>query len=604
MSQYEERLKELISFPLEIYDEIKRFYRNIYLTKKYKYIVLTTRRSFVLYKIFEKIFKEEGQTTKNIVFTCHSFSLLKKEDILKDKLLIVDDIMINGRTVKKLFKRLNDKISIDSHEELYHAIDIFAINEKATVFNYFDKKYNLIRLNIITESIWRLYSNCFNELVELSGIGYTSFVNTYYFEKKDLNVFKNSLNAQTQKDNFFSFDIYKKYNINSKIYFFEKKPSNNDTINDYIEFLYSYDIKPCVRLYDYKDCEFDKLNSLIIPYVFLPPIKSNELENYFINIVSNLPISELKIFDLEIIGNEKDSIKNRIEKLMNNTKNDFEYLYMVLVYILSSFLMNLFSNKLNLENNIQLDSGQSLKIDLQYKKDKKNNLKNLIKNQEDYIVNDGIIINTAERECIEKFAKTIREYYLSNNSELEISQNTLCDIISNYLFRMRKVDQIKALNKKDRTKGIRIWDIINIRKYDNSINFASYLNDNTIYAVIINNWDSGNGSGVIRIFDDNNDSIIDCATINGEHIVMYPFSDKQVSYDYKLFYYYFRNSYKEKMYDFAKYMDKIFHTRDYSIFYSLITKGMPNDFADTIENIQAEKGVQDNTRIIRAFSDR
>lgn len=93
------------------YSEIKKFYMEFILAKDVDK-VLITRRSYVLYKIFYMIFSLSAEDEKfqkdlkegaQCVYTSHSLPLLLGKNENR-AVLIVDDIIVNGRTILNVIK--------------------------------------------------------------------------------------------------------------------------------------------------------------------------------------------------------------------------------------------------------------------------------------------------------------------------------------------------------------------------------------------------------------------------------------------------------------------------------------------------------------------
>lgn len=109
IQQTEKRLKAILGD--KFYEEIKEFFRQFILASNVDKLLIT-RRAYILYKIFYKIISiSEAQDDKKAkdaiatrgdcstcVYTTHSIPLLlgKSE---KRPLLIVDDVIVNGRTI-------------------------------------------------------------------------------------------------------------------------------------------------------------------------------------------------------------------------------------------------------------------------------------------------------------------------------------------------------------------------------------------------------------------------------------------------------------------------------------------------------------------------
>jgi hypothetical protein len=101
-----ERLKEVL--PGDLYLELLSFYMDILFSHEYQFVVPMARKSYVLFQSFLPILKEDTTLQVKPIITSDRVFGLYKESVNRDtKLLIVDDTMLYGRTVKEFVERLH-----------------------------------------------------------------------------------------------------------------------------------------------------------------------------------------------------------------------------------------------------------------------------------------------------------------------------------------------------------------------------------------------------------------------------------------------------------------------------------------------------------------
>lgn len=151
----ESNLREILGE--SFYNEIKEFYKKFIRINIDK--VLITRRSYVLYKIFCMIFlasmDPEDAEIKEIlkkgtqrVYTSHSLPLVlaKKDD---KSLLIVDDIIVNGRTILDVIHKFGGE-----HSKWKLTVWCLRCNAKATFLDELKNYLNMLFTSLLTSGKW------------------------------------------------------------------------------------------------------------------------------------------------------------------------------------------------------------------------------------------------------------------------------------------------------------------------------------------------------------------------------------------------------------------------------------------------------------------
>lgn len=442
---------------------VNEFYYHTFISK-YDNKVFLTRRAYVLYKLFSREYKRENGdfSVYGEIYNTHSIPiLLKKVNSKKESVLIIDDIIINGRTVKNAYKKLKDK---------FKSVDIWSIycNMGAAYFN--EIKENVTHTEFVTVDVWERLSNQLTQLIIGSNVGYLSFVNSYNisdhknFNLKELNVISKkgffTPTSQIMADNF----------INSEFLFFELQSNISD----------SKSLMSVIRYYK-------KGNSItLIPYVFIQPYS---LENCYI-----LCLKLLKAYNIKV--------SRDVEKYKDN-EDGLVLIYKYTIYELSQYIMNEFFPDAK-EEFVCKESFKEL-LDLEGYCDPADLINKEIEKLD--IINDsnnGSVQSSKEEElCINLFEECFRE------GLKKVSQKDLLSFsLETYLSKVKKIDDKRATEKQERICGIKHSSIMKIlNKYSLFNN-----NDEKVLSEEVMCWDSGKASYVVNI----EGGKIGCYIRNGE----------------------------------------------------------------------------------------
>ncbi len=175
----EEHAREVLGGAL--FDICFSFFEEVF-SRKSEYKIILTRRCFSLYKIFAPILKEQGIENSNGVIITDNAIDIKMEEIRKAltnppeegvaSVIIVDDIIIYGRTLNAILDKIFDKDS----KEIRDNLRIMSIVK--SVQNCLNEEYsNLILARHIASSIeWKKYSYAFSKLIKSSETANTSYI--------------------------------------------------------------------------------------------------------------------------------------------------------------------------------------------------------------------------------------------------------------------------------------------------------------------------------------------------------------------------------------------------------------------------------------------
>lgn len=484
----ESNLREILGE--SFYNEIKEFYKKFIGINIDK--VLITRRSYVLYKIFCMIFlasmDPEDAEIKEIlkkgtqrVYTSHSLPLVlaKKDD---KSLLIVDDIIVNGRTILDVIHKFGGE-----HSEWKLTVWCLRCNAKAT---FLDELKNYLKHVIyISPYEWEMVSDRLTDAVVVSNVGYVSFLQTYW-------ITENLYNSFLKK---FSQEIGAKKQFVQEAKIIDTNSKNNERKKSLIcnYFLlekgqYNNDYLAAIRLYKMES------SYLAVPYIFLSSLKSEEL----------LSLCE-KIQNYRAFP-QTENVRSLVQYFAQNwTASEIESCQDVGVFIYQA-VVNLLSDKIfyeivceigmgNIADDIELcfDSRESFEV----QEERKENLESL---------HDLICHSTHSPTQLLSFNQYMKEGVKpSKNSDIpsDISycertlansrdkNGTFLDTMKRYFTVLRKDDNIRAKGQQHRLYGIPVDKIV--KCFAPAVADHSFSKVAPYYMDLIYLWDTGLATCVI-----------------------------------------------------------------------------------------------------------
>lgn len=536
----------------QIFEALYNYYKAFYCSKNYTMKIMITRRSYVLFKIFSRCFEISNDEIKKYgdFYTNNYISHFTRKQIKSNKILIIDDIIINGRTAGATYNELV-KICNNNDDTLDNAfISAFLINREGRCLEEI-KPYFISDDKIATtnEFGWREISDLLNVFIARMNIGYVSYIDTYYlpeFNKTLLVDSRCNLIKYLPQSN----ALFYKNNIESYIGFPTEDVCHSH--KDFFVLLKKLNIVPCYRLYQYNNFW------TFVPFAFLPSISKEDFGGYFSCVIDNLDDKENKLVSIK-------------EKALKDCNSNDKYIfwYEWLTFILSKCLADIFLHDNNLSDSDQqftnlscVENFNEYYVESIYLK------KKTILPDRNYSYYEDEIRASEEKECVEIF----KNLYCNTNDGIIES------IFSEYLFQTRIFGQKRALNHLERLRGIRVDDVINN---------ISNISIEEIIKTFINCWDCGEGSGSPKIFGDNKEFIC-TSMINGEQVYRYPFDvNAQVTFDFKLLYENCLLPIKMiiKMFpDFANYMSEETGSNDYKIFASNFNDENYDEFENSINS--------------------
>lgn len=400
-----EQIFELQNILGNDYHEVREFYYNACIDKKYKYKIFLTRRSYVLYRIFVAIFQHENPDfiVYGEIYNSHSVKTMSFDNcnVQENKILILDDIIINGRTLDNIFKELKSIFGdiCDQNTTVWCIVR----NQEANCLGNITAHFGHFRC--VTSDDWKKLSNKLTKFIISSNIGYVSFVDTYYIDKKYFSTIENRF-SNVKKYNEQNMQ-FKEVGVKPSILFYQFPNLNIE----------KYRIKSCVRLYEKGD------SITAIPYVFLPAVLKDECVDYCTELLS--------FFFIDV----PNKMKNRGYEVL---------LYQWTINQLSKQLFFHFCEDL-------------LGYGLSCKESFNSFLCPATKNRQFFSLN---LKSNDVNECCDIFKKVL-------NEPSEVLNNSFEDYLTRYLRSMHISDEQRAKNIENRHKGIKIQDILDIIKSSN-----------------------------------------------------------------------------------------------------------------------------------------
>lgn len=465
------------------YSEIKKFYMEFILAKDVDK-VLITRRSYVLYKIFYMIFSLSAEDEKfqkdlkegaQCVYTSHSLPLLLGKNENR-AVLIVDDIIVNGRTILNVIKKFSGK-----NPNLKINVWCLRCNIEAAFLP--ELKPFLKHVIYVSPYEWEIVSDRLNDAVVMSNVGYVSFLKTYWLSEDLYNkLLKHLVNAAGDTDKI----AHKKEKI-------ETHSQGNEGVFslecDYF-FLekcrYNSDYRAAIRLYK------GNASYLAIPYVFLPRLTSEEL----LSLCRNKQNKECGYYNKDV----KEIVRYFSQYW---TAQDIEdcpdvgvFAYQAAVCFLSGVTFHEIVNDLNLmdssdcmSENIKICFDSQESFSTQENREKcLENLRNELCSREKAIYLERP--TKEEQNCLKEIA------YCQDVLASSCSKNdSFFDSMKKYVTTLRKKDDLRAKNQKSRLYGISVDNIV---EWFTTQRTSRHLNDSAEYYLgLLYLWDSGLAACVI-----------------------------------------------------------------------------------------------------------
>ena len=511
-------------------DQIKRFFFHVHF-KKYAAKVLITRRAYVLFKMFTDIMTlpedsnkisyfdlDEFQTKScpkdHSILNSHSLNYINKiiDDTPEEKkadlnILLVDDVIINGRTISKDYDRIS-KILENNHIPSKN-IDVWCLDLNKSVYDLPCIKIPKNQIKVYwdaDERIWKDESTRLTNSIMLWNKGYTSIVNVYKY-KMSLERIKNYF--KSQKDKY----VLIKSDSNGKGFMPEKRDIYCVFLKEDID-----KCRPFLTTIRFLEINEDSTETLAIPFVIPKSICIKEL-NYLYDITkekySNIP-------DIPECFKEVD---NAIDAAL--------LFYKWIIFKASSSFNEIIINEMNCDYSIVFDCYES------YQGVEGNDDTLLKKEYFDNIYNPEEKLTFEIENCIDFFNQSLTtiESKIIVDSDTKEERNTILyyEALIDYLQTIKKLDEERAKDGKPRYIGLQINRMVKLpgicfknnndteNKIESQNNNQTYENeiyrDLELLSALFRSWDDGTSSGVIEaIKNDSDEYEVGIFTKHGEQI--------------------------------------------------------------------------------------
>ena len=255
------RKKEILQKVLgKYYDDLYDFFLDISVAE-YDVKILIARRCLVLYQLFLQVFYVDNVDLE-IYGEVYSdrFILGNYEELKGKSVLLVDDILIHGRKVDEIYT------DIKEHMESFGngSIDIWVYMMTDCKKCISDEMLSKIKAKEpAVEWEWKTLSDGIVSAIYAMNMPYTSFVGAYV-----------SRNVQSLYNNAKNTYVVENSGVSQALVGCKTKVLFNTEIRPELFEIFSY--VECVRIYESDG------NNMVIPYVFTKALKSNQLNDFFV----------------------------------------------------------------------------------------------------------------------------------------------------------------------------------------------------------------------------------------------------------------------------------------------------------------------------------
>lgn len=443
----------------EDYDGIYDFFLEL-LEADYEYIILMSRRCLVLFQLFMKIFSIEKSVDTKSTEVISDQAVVNFLDSMSDKkVVIVDDILIHGRTIGNLYNSLQGRCMLDI--QVYMSdVNVDCMSEEI--------RSKVKRKCLTHKGEWRSLSNKIVGAIFAANEPYTSFVTSYSSRYEN---FARKLDhiKELKKIEITSL-MQKRYNMTSHVYL--------DESTERAEIFRWLAAGEGIRIYWNEKIK----KNTVIPYVFVKCLNLEQAKEVFISIAKALPDNMQEIKKLLLTDNEKEDI--------------VEYKMRLVTCILCNVYWQEFISKNHISEDFEIDTDTLLK-GFGAKFEKELLLFNASNISE--ILHLTGKVNTKKMENIVELEKILKNAYEKNENER--------DIYKFYFQEAWYLDEYRAINKEKRHKGLLLDTFLDIAEEYGK-------RDVSLLAYLVEIWD--NGMGTANCVVDAEQQIVGCYITPGE----------------------------------------------------------------------------------------
>ncbi len=323
----------------EVFVNLSKLFEDS-LEGNYDLIIIKERRAFVLFIVYLYIISKhlDDKKIKNILGRVYSDSdigrvLLKFKNKKKLNILLVDDIIIHGRGLKKLELLISSVL----HESRISIFACVKCKDAEYSFEGLDLQLKFNHDNIdaccVSKSFWKQLSNALVDIIQNSGFSYSTFVPIYSEnESNPVSLFKKNAEICNLRKN--SAQIRNNLNGELALYF-----NNIENKREVDEPLCSYSLIRKYVFNNQSDVNHRSDKRLIVPMVILPFAKVVSFQNcdYTLELIESIAL-----------GIYKEETNKFSKKLLTSMNKKFES------YELSDFYHDLVFAKTGNESGISI----------------------------------------------------------------------------------------------------------------------------------------------------------------------------------------------------------------------------------------------------------
>ena len=464
----------------EDFDGFSEFFLKV-IDNKYDFIVLMSRRCLVLFQLFMFLFKfkEEKPKVNSIILSDRALPVYYKMIQNGHNVAIVDDVIVHGRTVSKVYKLIKE-LCQDAKIDIYGYMADENLNCMSEVLKKdFHTDY------IASTNEWRRLSNKIVDSILISCVPYTSFVMAYYEynECPLLQMTKNNSNILIVQN---SNDTQIKQGITSYC-IFEKQWNKSELFSE-------LSLGECIRVYYSQRIK----RYTVIPYVFIRSLNIGDTDNLFSILGSVVPNEYIQIKSIFMDKENTEGDENLLR----------EYKIRVLTCLLSQLYWETFRKRYRLPDFEFRDIDTLING---FGSDIATELCNISLDRCSDILKINLSNCFSATKC-DNICGASEKLFRELLPPMGDWQVTFDKIIKDYLWHSWENDEGKSKKGEDRGQGLILDTYMQIAK-ENAIDYYQAL------AVLVNTWDVGTATA--NFTADVENGVIGCHITCGEQSYRY-----------------------------------------------------------------------------------